>query len=162
MGLLNRFKKENVKDTAKKDDKAVKVSDPKKKVSKLTAKKEVGKKVSKPAEKKAKAPQKEQSFKKKKEGGTAPGIILYPLISEKSVQLSMEDQYVFAVATSAGRVAVKMAIRDLYGVMPTKVRLMNVKGKAVRMGRKRGKRKDWKKAIVSLPKGTRLEIYEGV
>jgi large subunit ribosomal protein L23 len=46
--------------------------------------------------------------------------------------------------------------------MPSDVRIMNVEGKRVRTGRNLGKRRDWKKAIVTLPKGKTIHIHEGV
>jgi large subunit ribosomal protein L23 len=57
---------------------------------------------------------------------------------------------------------VKDAIYRVYGVRPVRVNLIAMKGKAVTFKRIRGKRKDWKKAIVFMPKGQKIEVFEGV
>lgn len=88
--------------------------------------------------------------------------ILGPVISEKSAQLSEADVVIFRVAKDANRVQVKNAVKALYGVIPERVNVINVRGKAVSFGRRRGKRSDYKKALVKLPKGTSLNIFEGV
>ena len=50
----------------------------------------------------------------------------------------------------------------MYGITPVSVNIQNVRGKRVRFGRVRGKRKDWKKAIVTLPEGKTINVYDGV
>lgn len=88
--------------------------------------------------------------------------IVRPLVTEKTAHLTQNGQYVFVVDPKANRLEIRQAIRAMYGVMPVCVNIQNVKGKVVRFGRTYGKRKDWKKAIVTLPKGKTIEVYEGV
>ena len=71
-------------------------------------------------------------------------------------------QYLFEIEARANKIQVKQAIRLMYGITPTSVNIQNVGGKIVRFGRSTGVRKDWKKAIVTLPKGKKIEVYEGV
>ena len=92
--------------------------------------------------------------------GDAHRILLKPVLTEKSSLLQMSNQYTFAVANSATKVDVARAVRDLYGVKPTQVRIVNAKGKAVRFGRSQGVEKDVKKAIVTLKKGDSISVLE--
>ena len=89
-------------------------------------------------------------------------IILRPLVTEKSAILADASQYIFVVSKKANRIQVRSAIRALYGITPESVNIQNVRGKVVRFGRKKGKRIDWKKAIITMPKGTKIDVYEGV
>jgi len=84
-------------------------------------------------------------------------ILLGPRVSEKSVALSEEGQYVFKVATDATKAEVKTAVESLLEVDVVNVRTLNVKGKKKNFGRRQGKRKDWKKAYVRLAEGQSLE-----
>lgn len=93
---------------------------------------------------------------------TMPGILLYPLVTEKGTRLQQQDVYQFAVATGANKIQIKQAVKARYGVMPRKVRVMHRKGKVVRFGRYTGTRKDWKRALVTLPKGKTIDVHEGV
>lgn len=89
-------------------------------------------------------------------------VLMHPVVSEKAARAGEHRQYVFAVATGATRIAVARAVSDLYGVRPEKVNIVRVKGKRVRFGRRTGKQKDWKKAVVTLPAGKTISVYEGV
>ncbi|MEK7615361.1 MAG: 50S ribosomal protein L23 [Patescibacteria group bacterium] len=89
-------------------------------------------------------------------------LILRPMVTEKAAHLASIGQYVFCVDKAANRIQVRSAIRAMYGVTPVSVNIQSVEGKVVRFGRTSGKRKDWKKAIVTLPKGKTIEVYEGV
>lgn len=93
---------------------------------------------------------------------TAAKILLRPVITEKATNLVADNKYVFAVSTSANKISVANAVRVIYGVTPSNVNILNVKGKAVTRGRIKGRRKDWRKAVVTLPKGQSIKIYEGV
>lgn len=90
------------------------------------------------------------------------GIVLRPLVTEKAAIVAHGGQYTFVVATKANRVQVKSAIRAMYGILPESVNIMCMRGKAVRFGRSNGQRASWKKAIVTLPKGKTIDVYEGV
>lgn len=89
-------------------------------------------------------------------------VIVRPLITEKAAKMNASGKYVFAVALDANKISVAKAIATLYGVKPLRVNMVRQEGKVVQRGRTTGKRKDWKKAIVSLPKGSTITVYEGV
>ncbi|MFH1404487.1 MAG: 50S ribosomal protein L23 [Patescibacteria group bacterium] len=89
-------------------------------------------------------------------------IIVRPVVTEKSARLASAGQYVFEVRPFATKIQVVLAIKNMYGILPKSVNIQNIKGKKVRFGRIQGRRKSWKKALVTLPKGKTLDIYEGV
>jgi large subunit ribosomal protein L23 len=89
-------------------------------------------------------------------------ILLKPLITEKAANLGAENKYVFAVATGANKIEIAQAVTEVYGIKPVSVNIVKVKGKKVRYGRIQGERRNWKKAIVMLPAGKSINIYEGV
>lgn len=101
-----------------------------------------------------------------KEGATVNGqayrVLVKPLITEKAGFLGAENKYVFYVPKSVNKVEVAKAVQEIYGIKPTSVNIMRKTGKNVRHGRTMGKKKDWKKAIVALPEGKTINIYEGV
>lgn len=88
--------------------------------------------------------------------------IVAPVASEKSAHLADRGVYVFLVAPDANRITVKQAIRELYNVTPSKVNIMNVRGTARRFGRFIGRTQDVKKALVMLPKGSHIDVFEAV
>lgn len=94
--------------------------------------------------------------------GNAYRVLVKPLITEKATNLGEHNKYVFVVSLKANKISVAKAIEETYGVKPLKVNLANVSGKKVARGKVRGQRKDWRKAIVTLPKGQTIKIYEGV
>jgi large subunit ribosomal protein L23 len=97
-----------------------------------------------------------------KAGSQSDRILVKPLITEKVTILNGLSKYVFAVAMTANKITVAKAIAELYGVKSLKVNIMKFEGKFKARGRIVGRRKDWKKAIVTLPKGETLDVYEGV
>jgi len=89
-------------------------------------------------------------------------IIRRPLITEKVTKLQEKlNQYVFEVAPSSNKIEIKRAVEDRFKVQVTKVRTINVPGKLKRLGRFSGRRPDWKKAIVTLAEGEKIELFEG-
>jgi large subunit ribosomal protein L23 len=88
-------------------------------------------------------------------------IIRKPLVTEKSTQQKEQNQYVFEVMREANKVEIQKAIEKLFKVTVLQVRTSNVLGKIKRLGRKQGKRQDWKKAIVTLKEGDRIDFFEG-
>lgn len=94
--------------------------------------------------------------------GFAYQVLIRPIISEKAAILADEGRYTFEVAWDANRSMVRDAIKRVYGKTPRKVNIITMKGKTKRFRRLTGKRNDWKKAVVILPKGEKLEVYEGV
>ena len=90
-------------------------------------------------------------------------IIKRPLLTEKTnTQKELYHQVSFEVDRRANSVQIKRAIVNVFNVKVAGVRTMQVKGKAKRRGRILGKRKDWKKAIVKLVPGERIDFFEGV
>ncbi len=89
-------------------------------------------------------------------------IILEPLVTEKAARLGALNTYVFRVACGSTRVQILEAFTDLYGVRPRRVNVANHRAEPVRFGRKFGKQAAWKKALITLPKGKEIQIYEGV
>ncbi|MBM4120242.1 MAG: 50S ribosomal protein L23 [Nitrospira sp.] len=88
-------------------------------------------------------------------------VLRRPLLTEKMTALREgANQVGFAVRADANRVEIKKAIEALLKVKVERVNVMTVKGKIKRLGRFAGKRSDWKKAIVTLKKGEKLELYE--
>jgi large subunit ribosomal protein L23 len=90
-------------------------------------------------------------------------IIKRPVITEKTgIQKEEFNQVTFEVDRRANRVAIKKAVEAIFKVRVAKVQTLQVKGKVKRRGRVLGKRKDWKKAIVTLMPGERIDFFEGV
>jgi large subunit ribosomal protein L23 len=91
----------------------------------------------------------------------ANDVIVRPVISEKTTAMMEENKYVFRVMMDANRAMVKKAIIEIFGVTPKKVNIMIVRGKLRRLRYKTGKKTAWKKAIVTLRGGDKIEIFEG-
>lgn len=89
-------------------------------------------------------------------------IIRRPVISERSIELMRQSKYTFVVDPKATKTQIKKAVEDIFNVTVEKVNTMRVKGKKRRMGRYEGKSPDWKKAIVTLKEGDRIEALEGL
>lgn len=90
-------------------------------------------------------------------------IIKRPIITEKSnLGKSTYNQYIFDVHPDANKIETKEAIEKIFKVKVLHVRTLNVLGKRKRLGKSIGKRADWKKAIVTLKMGERIEFFEGV
>ncbi len=96
----------------------------------------------------------------KQDTGRAFRILLRPVVTEKGTRLAAMQKYVFEVSPDTNKVEVRRAILALYGIRPVKVNLMNFAGKAVRYGRTTGRTKAWKKAIITLPAGQKIEYLE--
>ena len=89
-------------------------------------------------------------------------IIKRPLITEKtSIQKEMNNQLSFEVDRRANRIEIKQAIESIFNVRVAAVKTMQITGKIKRRGRITGKRRDWKKAIVKLMPGERIDFFEG-
>jgi large subunit ribosomal protein L23 len=90
-------------------------------------------------------------------------IIIRPIVSEKStMQKEVSNQLSFEVDRKANRIEIKKAIQSLFSVQVDAVRTLQIKGKYKQRGRIIGKRRDWKKAIVTLKPGERIEFFEGI
>lgn len=93
-------------------------------------------------------------------------ILMKPILTEKILKLQeTKRKYAFKVSDSANKITVKQAIQNRFDVTVEEVNIVNVKGKAKQMntrrGITRGKRSDWKKAIVTLRKGDAINFFEG-
>ena len=90
-------------------------------------------------------------------------VIIRPVISEKSYNLiETENQYTFQVDRRANKNQIKRAIEEAFDVKVHKVNTVNVKSKPKRQGLSRGRTASWKKAVVRLAEGERIELFEGV
>jgi large subunit ribosomal protein L23 len=89
-------------------------------------------------------------------------IIRRPLVTEKSTQQKeANNQYAFEVDPKANKIEIQSAVERLFKVKVSQVRTLGVLGKMKRLGRRYGKRPDWKKAIVTLKEGDRIDFFEG-
>jgi large subunit ribosomal protein L23 len=89
-------------------------------------------------------------------------IIRRPLITEKTtIQKDEANQVTFEVDRRANRIEIGRAVEKIFNVNVESVRTMHVRGKTKRRGRTLGKRRDWKKAIVTLRPGERIDFFEG-
>ena len=84
-------------------------------------------------------------------------ILLSPHVTEKATRLSSDNQYVFKVFPRANKTEVKRAIESLYKVKVVGVKIIIVSGKTRRMGKSQGWKKGYKKAIIRVKQGQRIE-----
>ncbi len=89
-------------------------------------------------------------------------VIQQPLVTEKGSYLLAEDKYAFRVARGANKTQIKQAVEKAFDVRVTAVNVMNVRGKQRRWGRREVLSPAWKKAIVTLASGDKIELFEGV
>ncbi|MBI4011218.1 MAG: 50S ribosomal protein L23 [Candidatus Rokubacteria bacterium] len=88
-------------------------------------------------------------------------VVLRPLVTEKATTLKDEhNQVSFQVAMDANKIEVRQAVEAIFKVKVTGVRTQVVFGKEKRMGRYLGRRPSWKKAIVTLGQGSKIELFE--
>jgi len=90
------------------------------------------------------------------------GVLIRPIITEKTTVLTGLDKYVFEVDIRANKNQIKEAVQLAFSVRVAEVNTMKVKGKPKRFGRKVTLRPDWKKAIVTLVEGDKIELFEGI
>ena len=134
MALINIFKKE-------------------KKEEEKEEKKEVSQK-----KEKEEAAKQETSKPPVKRLGLATSILVKPHISEKASNLTSSNKYIFEVAKKANKPEIKKAVESLYGVNVLSVNIINIPSKRRRLGRISGWRKGYKKAIVEIKEGQKIEI----
>lgn len=92
----------------------------------------------------------------------ARDVLIRPIVSEKTTDLMADNKYTFVVALNATKVQVRQAVEQIFNVKVQDVNTIRVMGKTKRMGKTQGKRPDYKKAIVKLAPGERIEFFEGV
>lgn len=89
-------------------------------------------------------------------------VIVRPLVTEKSMRIKEERNAVtFQVVPDANKVEIRHAVETIFSVKVAQVRTANVRGKLKRMGRFQGRRSSWKKAVVTLAPGHKIELVEG-
>jgi large subunit ribosomal protein L23 len=88
-------------------------------------------------------------------------VIVRPVVSEKSYALLAANKYTFRVHESANKTQVRQAVEEIFGVRVTGVRTVWVKAKPKRRGWSTGKRRRWKKAVVTLHAEDSIELFEG-
>ena len=88
-------------------------------------------------------------------------VIVEPVISEKSYALMSEGKYTFRVADRAHKTQISHAVEEIFGVHVAAVRTSQVRRKPKRRGLHSGTTRGWKKAIVQLAPGERIELFEG-
>jgi large subunit ribosomal protein L23 len=100
---------------------------------------------------------------------TAPEIVIRPVISEKSIDESNRGKYTFAVHDRANKIQIKAAIEELYkkeNVTVVSVNVLTTKAKEKKRGTRRGRivghTTPWRKAVVTLAPGQKIEFFEGV
>jgi large subunit ribosomal protein L23 len=88
-------------------------------------------------------------------------VLIAPVVSEKSYGLLDNNKYTFVVHPDANKTEIKIAVEKVFNVKVTSVNTLNRPGKARRTARGIGRRKDTKRAIVSLAEGHRIDIFGG-
>ena len=89
-------------------------------------------------------------------------VLLKPLMTEKSMQQKEElNAVTFKVAVDANKVEIRQAVEKVFNVKVATVRTASHEGKWKRMGRFEGRRRGWKKAVVTLAPGHKIELVEG-
>jgi large subunit ribosomal protein L23 len=88
-------------------------------------------------------------------------VIVRPVISEKSYALIAEGKYTFRVADRAHKTQIAHAVEEIFDVRVARVRTSQVRAKPKRRGLQKGKTRGWKKAVVQLAPGERIELFEG-
>jgi large subunit ribosomal protein L23 len=91
----------------------------------------------------------------------AGNVVIRPVISEKSYALIAERKYTFRVNDRAHKTQIAHAVEEIFGVKVSAVRTSKVRAKPKRRGLHRGRTRAWKKAIVQLAPGERIELFEG-
>jgi large subunit ribosomal protein L23 len=90
-------------------------------------------------------------------------VILRPVVTERSTEMADgRGAYTFLVATDANKIEIRHAVQALFGVRVNDVRTLNCRGKVRRVGRSVGRKAAYKKAIVTLAEGQRIDVYEGI
>ena len=92
---------------------------------------------------------------------SAHDIIIRPVVTEKSSALMELNKYTFEVRRDVNKIQIRKAVEEAFKVKVLSGNTINVKSKPKRMGASVGRTRSWKKAIVSLPQGQRIEFFEG-
>ena len=91
------------------------------------------------------------------------GVVRRPIVTEKStIQKEDSNKVTFEVDRKSNKIEIRNAVQRLYNVKVVDVGIMNFRGKKKRVGRVIGRKSDWKKAVVTLKPGDKIEFFEGV
>jgi large subunit ribosomal protein L23 len=93
---------------------------------------------------------------------TSHQILVRPIITEKNTFLNDQGKYTFEVLQDANKIEIKRAVEEVFNVKVTAVNTIKVPGKLRRTGRTSGMTRVWKKAVVTLAPGERIELFQGV
>lgn len=80
------------------------------------------------------------------------------LRTEKGAEMMQANKYLFRVSEGANKIQIRQAVEEIYGVKVIKVNTLKMRGKLRRLRYKAGKTPDWKKAVVTLKEGDRIEM----
>ena len=152
MGILDKVIKKNEKDVVK-DDKIVddkKRGTAQKKEKKVVKSKKDNKKVSGKAKK----------ISPDKIPSDYFDILVKPHISEKTFNLSQDDQYVFIVSDKANKSEIKKAVKNIYGVIVISVNIINIHSRVKKFRGRAGIKSGYRKAIVKLAKGNKIDLMK--
>ena len=89
-------------------------------------------------------------------------VLIGPLVTEKNTLLLAQNKYTFEVARDANKPQIKRAVEKAFKAKVASVNVINVPGKMRLAGRRRGMTSSWKKAVVTLEPGGKIELFEGV
>jgi len=90
-------------------------------------------------------------------------VIKKPLVTEKStIARDEENKYFFEVDRRATKIDIRSAVEKIFKVRVVNINTVNVAGKKKRMGKIVGRKRNWKKAVITLAPGGSIEVYEGV
>ncbi len=89
-------------------------------------------------------------------------VLRRPLVTEKNTTLQAMNKYAFEIADGANKLMIQQAVEKAFKVKVTKVNVITVRGKSKRVGRRMTHTNPWKKAIITLQAGDKIEYFEGV
>jgi len=90
-------------------------------------------------------------------------VVIRPLVTEKTIGSTAHNKYTFQVDPNANKIEIGQAVQQIFNVKVEKVNTLRVRGKTRRLGRfPEGRKPSWKKAVVTLKPGDRIEIFEGM
>ncbi len=91
----------------------------------------------------------------------AHDIIIRPVVTEKSSRMMENNKYTFEVLPAANKIEIRKAVEEVFKVKVSSVHTVKMRSKPKRMGRFLGRTRSWKKAIVTLLPGERIEFFDG-
>ena len=89
-------------------------------------------------------------------------ILVRPIVTEKNTALNEVGKYCFEVIQTANKIEIKRAVEEVFSVHVSAVNIIKVPGKMRRMGKTSGMTRTWKKAVVTLADGERIDLFQGV